>query len=137
MNLHEDRKRALVGEWLERADEDLNLARHLLSEGMYLRAVGFHAQQAAEKYLKAFLILRQVDFPKTHAIGKLLDYIAHEDKLVAESLRALTELSRYGVTIRYPGDLPDVSLEDACRAVELGGKAADEIHEIIARETGQ
>ena len=65
----------------DRANEDLSLARHLLSEGIYLRAVGFHAQQAAEKYLKAFLILRQVDFPKTHAMGKLLDYIAREGQV--------------------------------------------------------
>ena len=49
----------------------------------------------------------------------------------------MTELSRYGVTIRYPGDLPDVNQEDARRAVELAGKAADEISEVIAREIGQ
>ena len=40
--------------WLEKADEDLGVAHHLLAtDALYLGAVGFHAQQAAGEYLKA------------------------------------------------------------------------------------
>jgi hypothetical protein len=52
-------RRELVAQWLARAEEDLGVARHLLAERLpYYTAIGFHAQQAAEKYVKAFLVAR-------------------------------------------------------------------------------
>jgi len=45
-------RREIVAQWLARADEDLSVARHLLAEKLpYHSAIGFHAQQAAEKFL--------------------------------------------------------------------------------------
>ncbi|MBW1960508.1 MAG: HEPN domain-containing protein [Deltaproteobacteria bacterium] len=38
--------------------------------------VCFHAQQCAEKYLKAFLTFKNIDFPKTHDIGELLALVS-------------------------------------------------------------
>lgn len=67
----EEVKGDLVRQWFSKAEEDLNAAKALLScELSLLSAVGFHSQQAAEKYLKAFLIFRQTEFPKTHDIGQ-------------------------------------------------------------------
>lgn len=54
--------RDLLSQWLAKADEDLAVAEHLLAdESPYLAAIAFHAQQAAEKYIKAFLVRRQVE----------------------------------------------------------------------------
>ena len=61
----------LVQQWTAKAETDFGLAEHLVSEGKYLDAIGFHAQQAAEKFLKAFLVEHQIEFPKTHNIGEL------------------------------------------------------------------
>jgi len=98
----------LLGQWMDKADDDLAVARHLLKAG-YNQAVGFHSQQAAKKYLKAYLVRTQVEFPKTHDIGKLLELVATVDARLAESLAEADDLTDYGVEIRYPGDLPELS----------------------------
>ena len=63
----EEIKRDLVQRWLEKAQKDFDLAKDLVSENKpYLEAVGFHSQQAAEKFLKAYLVCFQIEFPKTN-----------------------------------------------------------------------
>ena len=50
-------KRRILGEWLRKAQADLAVAEHLVSEeAIFAGAVAFHCQQAAEKYIKAFLV---------------------------------------------------------------------------------
>jgi HEPN domain-containing protein len=53
--------RRKVIQWLNYADEDIQLARHALtlSTGVPYRLVAYHAQQCAEKCLKAYLVLRR------------------------------------------------------------------------------
>ncbi len=65
----EDVVRRLARDWLAKAATDLAVCDRLLTEGTeFSEAVAFHAQQAAEKSLKALLVARQVEFPKTHDI---------------------------------------------------------------------
>ncbi|MCA1900190.1 MAG: HEPN domain-containing protein [Chloroflexi bacterium] len=53
--------------WIAYAEEDLSAAKILLkSKKPFLSAACFHAQQCAEKYLKALLIFKDFDFPKSH-----------------------------------------------------------------------
>ena len=54
-----------VRQWLSFGDEDLRLARHALtlSSGCPYRLLAYHAQQCAEKHLKALLVFRGIDFP--------------------------------------------------------------------------
>ena len=75
--------------------------------------IAFHAQQAAEKLLKGFLTLYQVEFPKTHDINELLNLVSTADAIFAESLRGAHVLTKYGIDIRWPGDQPDVSADEA------------------------
>ncbi len=51
---------------------------------------------------------RQVEFPKTHDIAKLLDRVATVDLATAESLRDADALTPFGVEARYPSDAPEV-----------------------------
>lgn len=63
-------------QWLGKADRDLAVAELLLGQGaVYYEALAFHCQQAGEKYLKALLTWYQVEFPRTHDIGQLLDLL--------------------------------------------------------------
>jgi len=39
----------------------------------------FHAQQAVEKFIKAYLVKNQIEFRKTHDIGKLINLIETKD----------------------------------------------------------
>ena len=64
----------------------------------------FHAQQAAEKFLKAFLVRHQIPFPKTHDIGFLLELAARADPSLQEELASAAMLTPFGVAFRYPGE---------------------------------
>ena len=110
----------LVHQWLFKADRDLEAARILLEELDHdYEAVGFHAQQAAEKYLKALLIRHQVEFPKTHDIRQLLCYLEPVDARLCKSLMGATDLTVYGVEFRYPGDYPPADKREGSRLLEL------------------
>jgi HEPN domain-containing protein len=128
MKPHEEAVRKVVAEWLLKADADLALASHLLAEGsLFPSAIAFHSQQAAEKYLKAFLSRHQVSFPKTHDLAVLLDLVETVDRDLAASLRDVIVLTLYGVEIRYPTDQPDATPEEARDAVQLARKLRDAI----------
>jgi HEPN domain-containing protein len=105
----EEALRELVAQWLEKADRDYNAAEQLLVQGDRFREIiSFHCQQAVEKYLKALLVRRQVEFPKTHDIRKLLGWVAGVHPDLAESLNDADMLTPFGVEVRYPGDAPQV-----------------------------
>ena len=67
-------KREYLKNWLIRAKEDHSVIESLVDSGIkfYTSTICFHAQQAVEKYLKAFLIFHDVDFPRTHDVDFLL-----------------------------------------------------------------
>lgn len=67
MSEAEDRK-VVVSQWLDRADADLEAAVRLSvgAQGTLIGVVCFHAQQAVEKYLKAWLAALGMDAPRTH-----------------------------------------------------------------------
>ena len=128
MKSPEEVKREIYGKWIRRADEDLAVAEQLLADEVpYFGAIGFHSQQAAEKYLKAFLVWRQVEFPKTHDLGQLLLLVATRDTPLSESLREIRVLTDYGVDTRYPADLPELTSNEALRAVELAKQTKDAV----------
>ena len=121
-------KRELTQQWLAKAKQDFEVAQHLVSQGAdYFSAVGFHSQQAAEKYLKALLTHHQIEFPKTHNLGELLDLLVPVQPPTAGSLRDITALNPYGVEIRYPDDMLEVTSEEAGEAVKLAGRARDAV----------
>ena len=100
---------SLLREWIEKADADLEVARRMAAEAAdnlrIRKIVGFHYQQAAEKYLKALLTRCQIEFPKTHDIKMLLQLAGDPP---ADFLRGAQWLSPFGVAIRYPGDSADM-----------------------------
>jgi len=121
-------KQDLVRQWLARADVDLETAKFLFVPGRsFFPAICFHCQQAAEKYLKAFLTWQQIEFPKTHDLGLLLGLIAATDPALASSLAEVAALNPYGVDIRYPGDAPEIAREDAEEAMCLAEKVKEAI----------
>ena len=64
--------RDLVRGSLRKAESELATLERVLQSLVALDAACFHAQQAAEKLLKAYLIWREVDFPFTHNLSTLL-----------------------------------------------------------------
>lgn len=131
----EDIKRGLVRDWIDKANEDLAVAQVLMNaKPRFLNAIGFHAQQAAEKYVKAFLVWKQIDFPKTHNIAALLTLICPSNEGLSESLHSTIILSRYCVEVRYPADLPELSLNDANTALELAKTTQTEVFAALQKD---
>ena len=94
----------LTREWVDKAEGDYATATREMRARRFPNydAACFHAQQAAEKYLKAFLVYHSIDFPRTHDLDFLLSLcIKIESSL--ESIN-LMDLSEFGVAIRYPDD---------------------------------
>ena len=106
-----------VKAWLYKAGSDLLAAQILIGHSEFaLGPAAFHCQQAAEKTLKAFLISRVVLFDRVHSLVYLLDLCEVEEPTLA-TLREETErLSPYAVEIRYPGDIIEISSEEARQA---------------------
>ena len=59
-------------QWLAKADSDLMASQRLLDGDGPFDAVCFHAQQAAEKALKAWLAVADAPIPRTHNLEDLL-----------------------------------------------------------------
>lgn len=110
----------LVQQWLGSAEEDLSVAQELMQrERVSYNPVGFHAQQAAEKFLKALLTRHRIPFPRTHNIEALLLLANGVVEGIHEALREAHALTPYGVETRYPGESPPVNRQQAVTAVRL------------------
>ena len=105
--------------WLQRARSDLQLGRAALTtHGVMPEDAAFHAQQSAEKALKALLLHRDISFPKTHAIEVLLDLLKTREVSVPKGVDEAFELSEYAVQTRYPGEWEPVTKTEARKALE-------------------
>lgn len=105
-------------DWLRYAKSDLELARIEKPEGVLLENLCFHAQQAAEKTLKAVLIFLEIDFPRTHNIRTLLDLLP-EGVDVPQEIEESAILTDYAVESRYPRDSEPVDDEEYRRVIGL------------------
>ncbi|MBN2130291.1 MAG: HEPN domain-containing protein [Sedimentisphaerales bacterium] len=124
----EDTRRRLVAEWLRKADTDMQVAEHLAGEdAAFPSVIAFHCQQAGEKYLKALLTHWGIAFPKTHVLAKLLELVEVRGASVAESLLDAVVLTPYGAELRYPGDRPEASPDEAREAVRLARLVRDTV----------
>lgn len=104
--------------WVARAEEDFALARTAFRRKQPLASGAcFHAQQCAEKYMKALLISKSADFPKTHDLLLLNNLCSTNGILLEIDPKHLNTLADYAIRTRYPGN--DPTAEDAKEAIEL------------------
>jgi len=90
----------LVRGWLRKARSDSLAADATLRAGIP-DAACFHAQQAAEKYLKSFLTYHDVLFPYTHNLAKLLELCTQVEVSFHSLLPQVEPLTPYAVRLRY------------------------------------
>ncbi|MBO8169606.1 MAG: HEPN domain-containing protein [Thermoanaerobacteraceae bacterium] len=110
--------------WLEYADEDLKAAEELIKVQLYNSAC-FHAHQAAEKSLKAFLVKNKVNPPRIHKLVGLIRLCKDIDEKFEQVRKKALRLDVYYIPTRYPnapvGSLPDglPNKKDADDALEI------------------
>jgi HEPN domain-containing protein len=130
---------SLLRQWIGKADADLDAAEQLspaAADNVRRREiVGFHCQQSAEKYIKALLTYHQVDFPKTHHIGRLrmlVDTINHE---AAEAMIDAEWLTPFGVETRYAGDAAEMLPGDEVKAIAMARSVKELVLRIMDAES--
>ena len=119
----------VVRDWATKAEDDFRIIRRLC-EGPSPSANGicFHAQQCAEKYLKARLNEAGIAFERTHKLVPLLDQSIPVEPLWEAYREDLYFLSNFAVTFRYPGD-------SATRGAAKDARARCQRFRLAARET--
>ncbi|MBI3324142.1 MAG: HEPN domain-containing protein [Candidatus Omnitrophica bacterium] len=100
------RLRRDVRDWVGKAEEDFAVVQTLVRKRRPAvhDAVCFHAQQCAEKYLKALLTRERIAFPKTHDLLDLLGLAKRCDSALELFRPHLEYLEPYAVNLRYPGE---------------------------------
>jgi HEPN domain-containing protein len=89
---------------IHKANEFVRMARedYVAAEASSVPySICFHAQQAAEKYLKAFLAFHGVPIPKTHDLDKLVKSCTEIAPSFANLATSADALRLFGVEIRY------------------------------------
>ena len=122
----------LTAEWVQKAEDDFVVAQKMFrarKQPVY-DAVCFHAQQCAEKYLKAYLQEHDQDIPKIHKLLDLLKLCKEIDTSLEILLPDLKELERFSVNVRYPGTSAD---KDEAR---IAFKAAQAVKVFLKQRLG-
>ena len=134
MNEPRDRSRT-IRQWVEKAEHDLRNAEHTLTlrEDCPFDTVAFHAQQCAEKYLKALLIAADIDPPKTHDLRALMQLVPSGTPL-SLNIEHVTVLNRYSIEARYPGDWEPIDRPEAEEAVAVSREVRGSVRACLPSE---
>ena len=93
--------------WIQKAEADYQNARILLRQRKTFMPdnICWSCQQSAEKYLKAYLIRRKIDYPRRrrHDLVQLRNLCADADPDFRLITEAIATLDQFGTDLRYPG----------------------------------
>ncbi len=107
-----------IQKWLTKAEHDLlNVQTVIEHNPLILDTACFHCQQAVEKYLKAYLIYKNVVVEKTHNLHFLLELCSQHDKAFLNF--DTQNLNDFGVEVRYPDNFIDPSMEETKEYLQL------------------
>ena len=109
----------ITAEWVAKAEGDFGMMERECKEmnNPNYDGICFHAQQCAEKYLKARLYEADIKFSKIHDLVALLDQILQIEPMWEIFREDLAYLSDFAVSFRYPGESADK--ESAVQAKRL------------------
>ena len=124
-----------VRRWVAKAENDLANAKNTLKmkKNCPFDTICFHAQQCAEKYLKALLVYESIEFPKTHDVRALLHLVPAWSQLALETKEAV-KLNRYAVESRYPDDWDEFTRAEAEKAVDVALKVRKAVRDKLPRQ---
>jgi HEPN domain-containing protein len=117
-------------EWLNRARSDLALAGSP-GRDIYLEDLCFHAQQAAEKAVKALVLMYGVEFSYVHDIAQLMTLLEEAGQQVPDSIKEAERLTRFAVATRYPGLLPPISSGEHQETVVIAPEVVSWVEDIL------
>lgn len=120
-----------VQQWLKKAESDFHTAELLLKmETENFFNCVFHCQQSIEKFIKAYLVRHQIEFTKTHDLGKLLQLAERAKPALRSEMDSCVWLSPFGAEFRYLGDYPEATKNTAEKAFNEPQK----VRELVLKE---
>jgi HEPN domain-containing protein len=112
--------------WLAHAKSDLRITQICRSDsGVLPNQTVFHAQQAAEKAIKAVLLEHKIRFPRTHDLGELIVLIQQHAMMWPFAPDEVEALSPFAVETRYPDDSDPLSENEVTEAISLAEKVIE------------
>jgi len=116
-------------EWLDRGDRDLETAELLYDEQGYSDVIAYHIQQAVEKYLKGYLVMKGQRPPRIHELDTLLTLASRAEPDLYEPYIDLCEkATKYYIEERYPPGPPAEYSRAEIRAdLDVARRLADTI----------
>jgi len=118
--------------WVAKADNDLLcIANNLNDPDVPWDVVCFHAQQAAEKMLKAILVSRGLVVARTHDLLGLFDECITTGAQLPDLRSDCALLTQYAVAFRYPGYSPDPDEQDGGTAVAAARRIYDAVRAVL------
>ncbi|MBM4038018.1 MAG: HEPN domain-containing protein [Planctomycetes bacterium] len=122
--------------WVEKALVDFRGAEaDVAASPPVIEDIFFHAQQATEKMLKAFLTWHDRPFRKTHAIEELGELCLVVDPTLRELVDRAVPLTEYASKFRYPGVMEVADLDEAKAALTVAREVFDAIAARLPAET--
>jgi HEPN domain-containing protein len=110
-------KKDFIDEWLSLGNDDLRVAEHsLLLYPVPQEMICYHCEQAAEKYLKAYLVSFDIEPPKTHDLQILCLLCEKQDNSFFELRSDCSDLTKYAVRARYPFEI-EIEDKDVQKAI--------------------
>jgi HEPN domain-containing protein len=96
---------SLPKQWLDRATEDLTVARLVLGAG-HTAHTCFLSQQCIEKSLKAYLLARTNSYPRVHRLVDLIGECETLEPAFSKFLTYCIIVDQYYIPTRYPDGIP-------------------------------
>ncbi len=116
----------IAREWIEKAEEDYGFACASIEGTDYFAQVCFHFQQAAEKYLKSFIVAKELEFRAVHNLMELLEICKRNNPAIQELQHACRFLNAFYIDTRYPVHWPaHYDKDTAAKAKEQTRKIRD------------
>jgi HEPN domain-containing protein len=110
--------------WIERARSSHDISKAEMKGNIFYEDLCYQSQQAVEKALKGLLIYYGVEPEFTHNIGLLLNKLESFTE-IPENIKTATNVTKYAVITRYPGEYDDVTKNDYEESVEIAKDCID------------
>src|SRR3989344_2220765 len=109
----------VVKNWLDKASEDLAFAKASLQEGLeFYPQICFYLHQSVEKYLKAYIIAKRLDFKRIHDLTELVQICMENDQKFNKFYETAKLLSPFYIGTRYPDFIISINKSNAEKALQ-------------------
>ncbi len=109
-----------IKEWIKKAEHDLGSAKIIfLYLPDYSDTIAFHCQQAVEKYIKAIMVYKEIEFQRSHDLIYLLELLSSVSEISKDRYKKAVSLNGYSVQIRYPDKIVKLTREELEDAIAI------------------